>query len=103
MKELVFYARNGVLKEAGEEILPGVPFTVSDERAEELLTDLSIDVREIVRGGLKALSREELNELAAEHGVSDPEALPNKQAVIDQIEGRESESASGPEQEESHE
>lgn len=35
---------------------------------------------------LSSLKREELDKLAAEHGVEDPEELPSKEAVIEAIE-----------------
>jgi hypothetical protein len=42
---------------------------------------------------LDALTREELNELAAAHGVGSPEDLPNKGAVVDAIEAKRAEQA----------
>ena len=98
MRELVLFARpNVLLRENGRHIAPGQPFAVSDARAEELLTDPLLDFREVESGGLQRLSRTALDELAREQGHSDPESLKNKQAVIDLIEGRESEPGDGQE------
>jgi hypothetical protein len=42
-------------------------------------------VANLTQEELEALNRDELNEVAEEAGVDDPESLPNKQAVIDAI------------------
>lgn len=70
-----------ILLEDGERIPAGGKFTVSDERAAQLLADPLIPVR-IADGDLRHLQRSELDELAADAGVPEPEDLPNKAAVI---------------------
>lgn len=99
MKELVLHARpSTVLNEDGKLIGPHQPFIVSEDRALELLTDPRLDIREVDSSGLNGLTRGELNSLAAGQGIADAEALPNKQAVIDAIEGRENEPDTGQEE-----
>lgn len=45
--------------------------------------------------GLSGLNREELNALAADHGVENPDGLANKVAVIEAIEAAKSPAAAG--------
>lgn len=63
---------------------PGETFTATlpQDREARLLASgaIALAVDELDR-----LTRDDLNLLAAEHGVSDPEQYPNKQAVIDAI------------------
>lgn len=69
------------LLEGGKEIPGGEAFTVSDERALELLTNPRIDCSEL-GDDLSKRTRPELNELARLAGVENPAGLPNKDAVI---------------------
>lgn len=91
MKTLRYLApvRN-ILRPEGPEgpvVHGGGTWTCPNDRAEEHLTSPHYDVEE-VGGGSK--SRAELNDLAAQAGVDDPETLPNKDAVIAAIENPES-------------
>lgn len=81
MIQLQFVGR-GRLLENGRQVLPGEKFETTEKRAAELLTDPHANVR-VAQDEYQALTREELNQLAERAGVEHPEALPNKQAVID--------------------
>lgn len=79
--KLQFIGR-GQLLENGQYILPGERFDATDQRAAELLANPHASVQ-IAQGEYSHLTRDELNQLAEKAGVSDPESLPNKQAVVD--------------------
>lgn len=87
MKILLFDApSNHILIDEGREIHGGSEFAVEDERAEDLLTQMHVSVREVpTPDDLMELKRSQLNEIAAEAGVTDPDKLPNKEAVIDAL------------------
>lgn len=84
MKILLYDApADHTLVENGKVIHGGQEFGVSDERAEDLLTQPYLSVREVEQAeSLSDLTRERLNELAEELGVDAPEKLQNKDAVI---------------------
>jgi hypothetical protein len=69
----------------GERVQGGQDFTVADDRAEQLLADPHVAIAQAANE-LSKLTRERLNELAAEAGVEDPGSLPNKDAVIAALE-----------------
>lgn len=81
MKRLIWTGA-GRLLEDGEYYQTGEFLEVNDDRAAELLANPAVSV-EIAHSDYAHLSRDELNKLAQKAGVSDPESLPNKQAVID--------------------
>lgn len=100
MRTLLFDApEHHVLLEGDQTIHGGELFEVSNERAEELLTQPNLDVTDKPNGYrepepepqpepepvLSSLSRKQLDKLAADHGVKAPETLANKDAVIDAI------------------
>lgn len=88
MKSLTFDAApHHVLIVDGQRVHGGQDFTVTDERAEELLANPSVTIARAANE-LQKLSRERLNELAAEAGIADPESLPNKDAVVTAIEAQ---------------
>ena len=100
MKRLIFEApSNHYLNEDGEQIPGGGEFTVTDERAEQLLADVHVPVVEAPESDLIELTRADLNAKATELGVEQPERLPNKDAVLTAIANAESaaaESGEGP-------
>lgn len=73
----------------GEIVAYGGQETDVDEAvADSLIAEPSNGVT-VARSTLASKSREDLNKLAAEAGVTDPESLPNKDAVIAAIEAPE--------------
>lgn len=86
MKRLIFHADpQHVLVEGDQRISGGDEFTVSDDRALELLTDPALTVLEAPDADLFALTREQLNERAAASGIADPETYRNKGELIEAI------------------
>jgi hypothetical protein len=96
---------NELLLEDNQEIRPGEDFEVSAQRAEQLLDDPTVNVIEVTASvqrsrrafaalkhaaagatlgerSLEHLTREQLNELAGQQGVANPEGLASKSAVI---------------------
>lgn len=78
------YTARGRLLENGETIEHGEQFTATKKRGEQLLADPTISV-EPADGGFEQMTRDELNTLAAQAGITSPEALPNKAAVIEAL------------------
>lgn len=66
---------------------PGEQFiaVLDPEQEQRMLTRGSLEIVDDDLDDAAALTREELNELAAELGIPNPGRLPNKQAVIDAI------------------
>ena len=88
MKTLIFNAPpHHVLDEGGELIHGGGEFSADDDRAEELLTQPNLSVVEKpAEIDLTALTRRQLDEIAAERGI-DASALPNRDAVVAALTG----------------
>jgi hypothetical protein len=94
-KRLIFNGPEGqVLDESGQKVPSGEEFTVDDDRAAWLLANPQIPVIE-AGDSLEQRSRQELNELASEAGVWEPEKFPNKAAVIAAIEQSQADLAEG--------
>ena len=70
-----------VLEIDGKSISGGQSDQVSQEALDTALTDPTLAIT-VAAGSLKARSRDDLNELAKQAGVKDPEDLPSKDAVI---------------------
>lgn len=88
----------GVLAEGGKRVPDGGEFTVSAERAAELLRRPDV-VEAHAAVDLPRLTRSELDQIAAEAGVEAPESLPNKDAVIAAIQESEAREGDGQQEE----
>jgi len=85
MKTLTFAADpKDLLEVDGETVAGGESFTVSDERAAELLADASIPLKEGTRQ-LSKLTRAQLEDLALERGLN-PGEYSNKPELIAALE-----------------
>lgn len=67
----------------GQEVTGGRMFTVSDERAEELIADPNVPIA----GALRDLTRPQLDDLAEQAGLV-PSDFRTKQDVIDALENQ---------------
>lgn len=86
MKRLLFHADSQhVLVEGDQRISGGDEFTVSDDRALELLTDPALTVLEAPDADLFQLTRPQLDEHARAAGIADPEKYRNKGELIEAI------------------
>lgn len=86
MKRLIYHADpQHVLVEGDQRISGGDEFTVSDDRALELLTDPSLTILEAPDADLFQLTRPQLDEHARVAGIADPEKYRNKGELIEAI------------------
>lgn len=92
------YTGRGLLREGGQTVPRDGEFTVSDRRGEQLLADPTVSVTLATRE-YTHLTRDELNQLAAKAGITSPEALPNKESVIEALTHPEPEGSTHTEQE----
>lgn len=83
---MIFHADpQHILVEDDQRISGGDEFTVTDDRALELLTDPSLTILEAPDDDLYQLKREQLDDRARALGIADPETYRNKGELIEAI------------------